>query len=104
MPYLPDFAAAERFLSKGRSKSSRPLANNTRLNRIDDDTIAVRHHGTDIVTFNRDGTFVLNLGGWNTTTTRARVNGFSPARVSRHPLELVHPRPRGRRRSNRSPR
>ncbi len=35
---------------------------------------AVRLHGTDIVTFYRDGTLKLDSGGYRTATTKARMN------------------------------
>jgi hypothetical protein len=34
----------------------------------------IRLHLTDIVTYRTDGTVVLNTGGWNTITTRDRIN------------------------------
>lgn len=39
-----------------------------------DGTRVVRLHKTDIVTVRTDGTVVLNSGGWNTVTTRDRIN------------------------------
>lgn len=34
----------------------------------------IRLHLTDIVTFKPNGTIILNTGGWNTVTTRDRIN------------------------------
>jgi len=44
---------------------------------------AVRYHLTDIVEVFRNGLFRLDTGGWDTITTIARINWFSPASVYR---------------------
>jgi hypothetical protein len=36
----------------------------------------IRLHDTDIIRFNRRGTVTLNSGGWQTVTTKDRINGF----------------------------
>lgn len=43
----------------------------------------IRLHSTDIITFDKRGTgFTIDTGGWNTPTTRDRLNAFLPgARV-----------------------
>lgn len=43
--------------------------------------IAVRLHRTDILTYFADGRVRLNLGGWNTVTTRQRMNAWGPSGV-----------------------
>ena len=63
-------------LLQGRSKKSRKLENNTYLQRRDGGAIAVKLHETDVVTFNADGSTVLNSGGWRTVTTKARINNY----------------------------
>lgn len=68
---------ADTFLSGGRSKSDRPIANNTRVVRRGDD-IAVRLHATDVVTFGQDGAITLDSGGWRTMTTKDRMNACLP--------------------------
>ncbi len=64
------FAAQSRL---GR-RDERKVANNTRLVRRADDRIAVRLHSTDVVTFYADGSTRLSSGGWQTVTTRDRIN------------------------------
>ena len=66
----------------GRNSRSRKIANHTTLHRIDDSTIAVQLHSTDVITFHEDGRIVFDSGGWKTSTTKARMIEFSPARVS----------------------
>jgi hypothetical protein len=65
----------------GRCALRRKIANNTWLERRGDDTIAVRLHNTDVVTYHRDGRVQLFTGGWYTVTTKQRMNAYSPARV-----------------------
>lgn len=74
-----DYDSAARVLAGGRSKDSRKIANNTWLERRGDHEIAVRLHGTDVVTFHDDGSVTFRTGGWNTSTTRARLNAYAPA-------------------------
>jgi hypothetical protein len=61
----------------GRCFNKRKLANNTYAIRGELNTIAVRLHNTDIITFFPDGKVVLNSGGWKTSTTKSRINEFS---------------------------
>ena len=66
----------------GRNIQSRKLTNHTTLRRVDSDNIAIQLHATDVVTYPSDGRIVFNSGGWKTSTTKERMNSFSPARVS----------------------
>jgi hypothetical protein len=61
----------------------RLLQNNTYLVQRGED-YAVRLHNTDVVTIHADGTYTLNTGGWETVTTKDRINGYGPARVYSH--------------------
>lgn len=45
-------------------------------------TRKIRLHDTDIMTFHPDGTIQLHTGGFNTHTTRNRMNEFLPAGMS----------------------
>ena len=54
------------------------VANNTLRYFTKDGNKVIRHHKTDILTFYNDGSFKVNTGGWNTVTTRARINKFLP--------------------------
>lgn len=65
---------------QGRCKESRKLCNNTYLERRGKD-IAVRLHATDVITFSPNGDITLNTGGWNTVTTKDRINGYQPHHV-----------------------
>jgi hypothetical protein len=63
--------------AKGDSK---PLQNNTRLF-WRAEGFAIRLHSTDVVLIRPDNTYVLNSGGWQTNTTKDRINYYSPARL-----------------------
>lgn len=67
---------ADTFLHGGRNKTSRPIANNTRVVRLNDDRIGIRLHDTDVVVYDKDGSVTLDSGGWLTVTTKDRINGF----------------------------
>jgi hypothetical protein len=61
-------------------KRSVKLQNNTYLEQIDDRTIVVRLHETDVVIFTPH--YVeLQSGGWHTVTTANRISEYSPVRV-----------------------
>ena len=56
---------------------SRKLGNNTYLHESGPDAYAVRYHATDVVIIHRDGTYELATAGWDTITTKARINSCS---------------------------
>lgn len=68
----------ERHLQGGRNKNRRPLQNNTYAVRRGENCIAVQLHSTDILTFYRDGRVSFNTGGWETVTTKDRINTYAP--------------------------
>ena len=75
MDHIASYYEAERILSEGRNKHDRPVANNTRLIRRSDTTIALHLHGTDILTWDKaDLTVAVRTGGWETNTTRDRIS------------------------------
>jgi hypothetical protein len=53
----------------------------TRVERIDDHTIVIRYHWTNVITLHSDDTFTLNTNGWQTVTSKKRINTFSPIYV-----------------------
>lgn len=70
------YAEAREFCDTRRA---RKLGNNTYL-RDYGEYIAVKLHSTEIVTF-RAGSVTLRSGGWQTITTKARMNCYLPAGV-----------------------
>ena len=81
---IKNYSQATDYLAGGRDKGSRPAptGSNTRIERRDADTIAVRYHATDVVTWRRDGTVTLRNGGWYTPTTKGRMSEYTPLSVS----------------------
>lgn len=65
-----------------RGKHEKRLSANTVLRNIGGGEIQVILHATPVVTFYEDGRVRLRSGGWMTSTTKARINQFSPFRVS----------------------
>src|SRR5438132_10493459 len=61
------------------SRSRRRLANNTYAELDADGSIGVRLHATRIITFHPDGSFTVCTGGYETTTTKQRLNALLPA-------------------------
>lgn len=68
-------------MDKLNGKFRRKLENNTYLVMINPNQIAVKLHNTYVVTINSNDTYELNNGGFKTTTTKDRINKYSPARI-----------------------
>jgi len=64
-----------------RNRNSKKIGNNTYLERIDERTVGVRLHSTHVVTIDAEDNYTLNAGGYETATTKDRINTYSPARV-----------------------
>lgn len=79
--YCTDWFGADTILQGGRDKDERVVGNNRRLIRLSDESIALRLHSTNIVTYHQDGTCTLYMGGWDTVITKRAINDYSPARV-----------------------
>lgn len=56
-------------------REHKKVANNTILHRLDESTIGLRLHNTDVLTFS-PGSTVYRTGGWQTVTTKSRFNAF----------------------------
>jgi hypothetical protein len=61
--------------------SSKLIKNNTRLTIYKNGDKVLRLHSTDIIKW-QGNKIILNSGGWDTMTTRARFNEFLPDRIS----------------------
>lgn len=57
--------------------SSKKVKNNTRLTEYKNGDKILKLHSTDIIKW-QDDKIILNSGGWNTVTTRARFNEWLP--------------------------
>jgi len=63
-------------------QGGRVVCLNTRLEENDDGTVSVILHATRIVTYHPDGRVTLNSGGWQTHTTKDRINRCLPPGMS----------------------
>lgn len=72
------FDAAAKLIGK---RDSKKVGNNTYLI-AGTDCIHVRLHNTHVVTLHTDGRIILNSDGWQTVTTRDRMNQYLPDGVS----------------------
>jgi hypothetical protein len=69
--------AHSRLLAEMNNRSQKKIANNTYARKDDNNgTIVVKLHDTDIVTVTPDGTVTLDSNGWQTLTTRERMNRY----------------------------
>lgn len=80
---MDTFLNAQNILNK---RTSRKIDNNTYA-RLEEDSIYIRLHNTDIITVTQRGIVTLNSGGWRTSTPKERLNSCLnklnlPARVS----------------------
>lgn len=72
-----NYQEALALIKTARDKCRKPIANNTYLILdTNSNDIAVRLHHTDILTFKPDGSLILDTGGWETMTTKARMNEY----------------------------
>ena len=77
------FKEAEKLVQCGRKGSNRKkLERNTYLERYGDNEFGVVLHNTTIVRIFRDGSYVLDSGGWHTVTTKDRMNRYAPHGIS----------------------
>jgi hypothetical protein len=61
-------------------RDSRKIGNNTYMRR-EGEEIKVKYHNTDIVTYRSNGDIVLDTNGWMTSTTKERLNKYTPRDV-----------------------
>ena len=59
----------------------RKVGNNTRARIKPDGSVAFQLHSTDVVTIHDDDSATLRTGGWNSPTTKERINRYSPVYV-----------------------
>lgn len=66
----------------GKTKrTSRKVGNNTYAHISTDGSVCIILHGTCVVRIHPDNSATLNTGGWYTSTTKDRINKYSPVRV-----------------------
>lgn len=73
---------ATSLLNSAKSRDAgKPISNNTRI--FDrGNHLAIRLHNTDILRIYQDGKYVIDVDGWQTVTTKQRLNEYLPRGVS----------------------
>jgi hypothetical protein len=63
------------------NRKSRKVGNNTYAEILPDGSVGIMLHGTTVVRIHPDNSATLNTNGWYTSTTKDRINQYSPVRV-----------------------
>jgi hypothetical protein len=63
------------------NRTSRKIGNNTRGHIEYDGSVSIELHSTKVVVLYPNGLVKLQTGGWQTVTTKDRINQYSPVRV-----------------------
>lgn len=64
-----------------RNANRRKVGNNTYAEILHDNSVGIMLHSTYVVKIHEDNTYTLQTGGWQTVTTKDRINQYSPVRV-----------------------
>ncbi|NDC23379.1 MAG: hypothetical protein EBZ49_04540 [Proteobacteria bacterium] len=64
-----------------RNANRRKVGNNTYAEILSDGSVGITLHRTCVVRIHEDGTYTLSNGGWQTSTTKDRINQYSPYTV-----------------------
>lgn len=62
-------------------RDRRKVGNNTYAEILHDGSVGITLHSTIVVRIYEDGTYKLSNGGWQTATTKDRINQYSPYKV-----------------------
>jgi hypothetical protein len=63
------------------NKNKRKIGNNTHGYIEYDGSVSIELHNTKVVVFYPNGLVKLSTGGWTTSTTKDRINKYSPVKV-----------------------
>jgi len=75
--YCVRYATWVEFLKQGKNKLSRPIANNTKVIGMPNESIGIKLHDTIIIEILENDSVILNSGGWRIITTKDRINRFA---------------------------
>jgi hypothetical protein len=64
-----------------RNANRRKVGNNTYAEILSDGSVGIILHSTYVVKIHEGDLYTLNSGGWQTVTTKDRINQYSPKRV-----------------------
>jgi hypothetical protein len=74
-------AEAVKMVLGKRNRGQRKVGNNTYAYINHDSSVSIELHGTKVVTIYPNGLYKLNSGGYHTSTTKKRINQYSPVKV-----------------------
>jgi len=77
--YIKSYSTADKALGQNKTKV---IGNNTELVEDFSGSISIELHGNRILTFKRSNDIVLDSAGWQTSTTKDRLNRYTPKSVS----------------------
>jgi len=63
------------------NRDTRKVCNNTYAEILPDGSVGIMLHSTYVVKIHPDNSATLNTGGWYSSTTKDRMNKYSPVRV-----------------------
>lgn len=64
-----------------RNANRRKVGNNTYAEILHDGSVGIMLHSTYVVKIHPNNTYTLQTGGWNTPTTKDRINQYFPGYV-----------------------
>ena len=80
-------AEAIKMVKGKRNANRRKVGNNTYAEILHDNSVGIMLHSTYVVKIHEDNTYTLQTGGWQTVTTKDRINQYSPVRVYQRKYE-----------------
>lgn len=75
------YAEAVKMVRGKTNRSKRKIGNNTRGYIEYDGSVSIELHSTKVVVLYPNGLVKLQTGGWQTITTKDRINQYSPVKV-----------------------
>jgi len=75
------YAEAVKMVRGKTNRSKRKIGNNTRAYIEYDGSVSIELHSTKVVVLYPNGLVKLQTGGWQTITTKDRINQYSPVKV-----------------------
>lgn len=82
-----NYAEAVSMVRGKRNANRRKVGNNTYAEILHDNSVGIMLHSTYVVKIHPDNTYTLQSGGWQTVTTKDRINQYSPVRVYQRKYE-----------------
>jgi hypothetical protein len=76
-----NYSEAVALVNGKNNRKTRKVGNNTYAEIEYDNSVSIILHGTAVVRFYPNGLVKLNSGGWQTSTTKDRINKYSPVKV-----------------------